>query len=144
MSCFPLGLHHLAVGFLLPTPLCPFQVPCGVFFRAFGYLCRVSGFYGRLLCDFESQTMSSFPQNAKYVVLNENTLGALFGPSNAPWLEVLHGSVLKGGHDWKNGPFPILPTSDTVRVATPLDFSEYRVALPRDYVQANPTEVTTC
>ena len=38
----------------------------------------------------------------RYVVKDEHTLGYL--QEGSPYMGVLQGSVLKGGHDWKNGP----------------------------------------
>lgn len=61
-----------------------------------------------------------------YHVLNENTLG--FIQDERPgWFNVLHGSVIKGGRDWRDGPFPLSPL-DTLRPATKADFDEYNVS----------------
>lgn len=65
----------------------------------------------------------------KYVVMNENTLGYLQTGSSS--MGVLRGSVLKGGHDWMNGPVSVEGAS--VRPATKEDFEAYRVALPADF-----------
>jgi hypothetical protein len=66
----------------------------------------------------------------KYIVLNEHTLGYIIEGMPAPigysYMGILHGSVIKGGHDWKNGPVLIHP-SDKVRQATLKDFEDYRV-----------------
>lgn len=65
----------------------------------------------------------------KYVVKDENTLGYL--QAGSPSMGVLRGSVLKGGHDWMNGPLSIEGAS--IRPATKEDFEAYRVALPPDF-----------
>lgn len=70
------------------------------------------------------------PKNlVKYVVKDENTLGYLI--EGSPFMGVLHGSVLKGGHDWKNGPVSLFGA--VTRPATEDDFKAYRVALPCDF-----------
>lgn len=69
-----------------------------------------------------------------YVVLNENTLGYRFqtesstpGESNLAWFGVLHGNIVKGGRDWRDGPY--LPGSlDQLRPATKEDFDTFRVS----------------
>jgi hypothetical protein len=61
----------------------------------------------------------------KYVVMNENTLGYIFD-TQPKTMGVLAGSVIKGGHDWKNGPVPIRD-SDSIRPATKADFDVFRV-----------------
>lgn len=62
-----------------------------------------------------------------YVVENENTLGYLFkNENNTLMLGVLAGSVIKNGHDWLNGPTPVIK-SRTYRLATQQDFDHYRV-----------------
>ena len=69
-----------------------------------------------------------------YIVVNESTLcyrqeGTTFVGG------VLAGSVLRGGHDWKDGPI-LLASSDHIRAATEEDFGAFRVAtrghLPED------------
>lgn len=67
---------------------------------------------------------------AKYVVKNENTL--CYRQEGSSLLGVLAGSVLRGGHDWKNGPVAVLPT-DTLRDATLKDFEFYRVC-PKGHI----------
>lgn len=67
---------------------------------------------------------------AKYVVKNENTL--CYRQEGSSLLGVLAGSVLRGGHDWKNGAVAVLPT-DTLRDATLEDFEFYRVC-PRGHI----------
>ncbi|MGO2147708.1 MULTISPECIES: hypothetical protein [Halomonas] len=64
--------------------------------------------------------------DVKYVVLNEHTLGYFLGPDRQLMM-VLHGLVLKGGHDWKNGSVSIGPR-DSVREATREDFVAFRVS----------------
>ncbi len=59
----------------------------------------------------------------KYIVVNENTLG--YRISNGE-IGVLHGSVIRGGRNWMNGPFLLSP-NDKVRPATLADFESYRV-----------------
>jgi hypothetical protein len=61
-----------------------------------------------------------------YYVLNEHTLGYVYAAKPNSF-NVLHGSVLKGGYDWKNGPVAIT-TLDNLRPATVADFEEYRVS----------------
>lgn len=66
----------------------------------------------------------------EYVVHDENTLGYIqkIG-ANSYQLGILHGSGIKGGKDWKNGPY-MLTTFDEkkLRKATKKDFEEYRVS----------------
>jgi hypothetical protein len=69
-------------------------------------------------------------QNHKYFVLNENTLvysqqpvSSLFG--------ILHGSALRSGPSWLNGPISV-NACDTLRPATTEDFHAYRVCVPPD------------
>lgn len=71
--------------------------------------------------------------NPRYVVMNEHTLGYIYA-EQPDTLCVLHGSVLKGGRDWKNGPALITPL-DEVRDATLKDFSEYRCVPPPSMVK---------
>lgn len=59
----------------------------------------------------------------QYVVKNENTLGYII---NSLTMGVLHGNVIDGGHDWKNGPVAISLT-DRLRPATLADFEHFRV-----------------
>lgn len=61
-----------------------------------------------------------------YYVMNENTLGYV-QPHQPDVFGILHGSVLKGGLDDKQGFITILPGSDKLRLATLADFEEYRV-----------------
>lgn len=72
----------------------------------------------------------------QYVVYRENTLGYLFKTTNEiVMLGVLHGSVLKGGFNWINGPHVLLPADlQQVRIASTADFDDYRVCLPPDFV----------
>lgn len=64
----------------------------------------------------------------RWVVLNEHTLGVIFN-AQSDMLDVVAGSVLRGGHDWKNGPVCPAPT-DVVRAATQADFDFFRVQAP--------------
>lgn len=64
--------------------------------------------------------------SSRCVVLGEHTLGYI-NPVQPDWMGVLHGSVLKGGHDWKNGPVYVGGMGDQMRPATQADFEEYRV-----------------
>lgn len=69
----------------------------------------------------------------RYVVMNENTLGYI--DSGRPdLLCILHGSVLKGGHNWVNGPVYLSP-SDAIRDASAEDFREYRVCSPPGFAR---------
>lgn len=61
-----------------------------------------------------------------YVVLNENALGYIL-PDRLGWVNVLAGSVLKGGPNPLDGPVPILSSSDRIRPATVADFEVFRV-----------------
>jgi hypothetical protein len=62
----------------------------------------------------------------RYFVMNGNTLGYVL--DQAPHaFNVLHGSPLRGGHDWKNGPVTIDP-SDKLIAATLADFDTFRVS----------------
>ena len=69
---------------------------------------------------------------AKYFVKDENTLGIIYEHSPR-LLQVLHGSTIKGGHDWKNGPVSISEDRREVRPATREDFEAYRIAIPPDF-----------
>jgi len=74
--------------------------------------------------------------NTPYVVYKEHTLGYLFGHGEFLSLGILHGSVLKGGYDWKNGPISV-PQSEmgSIREASEEDFASFRVTLPPDFKQ---------
>lgn len=61
---------------------------------------------------------------AIYVVKNEHTLGYI--QEGSKFMGVLHGSVLKGGHYWANGPVAFVVGD--LRPATLADFQEYRVS----------------
>ncbi|MBL8251302.1 MAG: hypothetical protein JNK31_06515 [Candidatus Competibacter sp.] len=69
-----------------------------------------------------------------YVVYKEHTLGCLFKERNGSlWLEVFHGSVLKGGINWLHGPHLLFPQDlQHLRQASLADFEEYRVS-PKGY-----------
>lgn len=60
-----------------------------------------------------------------YHVLNGHTLGYIYAQQPESF-NVLHGSVVRGGHDWRNGPVAISQL-DTLRPATLADFEDYRV-----------------
>ena len=64
----------------------------------------------------------------RYIVVNENTLAYLHGTESS-FAGVLAGSVIRGGHDPKNGVISISPR-DAVRPATFADFDAYRVQPP--------------
>lgn len=64
---------------------------------------------------------------AEYVVIDDHTLGIPYGTNNM--VEVVAGSVLRGGYDWKNGPVHVLDRS-RLRPATKEDFDFFRVCLP--------------
>lgn len=66
-----------------------------------------------------------------YVVKDEHTLGYLDG--NSSLMSILAGSVIKGGHDWKNGPVAIVPGCTKLRRATVADFEAFRVQMPPDF-----------
>ena len=61
---------------------------------------------------------------SKYVVKNENTL--CYRQEGSELLGVLAGSVLRGGHDWRNGPVSV-DEDDLLRDATLDDFKFFRV-----------------
>ena len=84
--------------------------------------------------------MSAIPEPS-YVVVNENTLGYI-QPERPSWFNVLHGSVFKGGRNWKNGAVPLSP-NDQVRPATLEDFDEYRVISPPGFGEGNARDRST-
>lgn len=61
----------------------------------------------------------------RYVVKDEHTLGYIYD-EQPHLLGVLHGSVIRGGHDWRNGPVAI-SSDENLRKATQADFDFYRV-----------------
>lgn len=67
-----------------------------------------------------------------YFVLNEHTLcvAETEGVQAGTVVSVLHGLVLKGGCDWKNGPVSI-SAGDKIRPATGADFDTFRVLPPK-------------
>lgn len=71
----------------------------------------------------------------RYVVKGEHTLGYVLNPDFcAPGyasIGILAGSVLRGGHDPKNG-WTVCAASE-IRDATPADFAAYRVQPPRGW-----------
>lgn len=60
-------------------------------------------------------------------VLNGHTLGYVDPDQSDTLFGVLHGSVLLGGHDWRNGPV-FLTAGDTLVPATREDFDKFRVS----------------
>jgi hypothetical protein len=73
--------------------------------------------------------------NAKYLVMNENTLGYLID-GRFPQLGVL--ACIKGGHDWKNG--SVMIGCSPVRPATAEDFNHFRVHVPSDHSEFDQAE----
>lgn len=67
----------------------------------------------------------------RYVVVDENILG-IIRASHPYQVEVLVSSVIKGGPDPKNGPYPIKYDA-VVRDATEEDFKAFRLS-PRGYL----------
>jgi hypothetical protein len=78
------------------------------------------------------------PNTARYIVVNENTLGYWIGKT--AWIGVLHASVLKGAVECRDT--TIHSFGKTTRPATTADFNEYRVAVPRGFVEPAPAQVT--
>jgi hypothetical protein len=70
-------------------------------------------------------------EQAKYVVLNEHTLCYRIEGSPTQ-LGVLHGSVVRGGHNSLNGPVTFTASS-SLRAATLEDFDFYRVC-PKGHI----------
>ena len=68
-----------------------------------------------------------------YVVKDEHTLGYMQDGSNR--MDVLAGSVIKGGHNWKNGSVSIL--GSRIRRATAADFEAYRVQPPAGWIDGH-------
>jgi hypothetical protein len=60
-----------------------------------------------------------------YFVKNGNTLGYIYAETPGSF-EVLHGSVILGGDDWKNGSVALSPI-DKLVPATLADFDKFRV-----------------
>ena len=71
-------------------------------------------------------TMQDDDTTVRYVVKDEHTLGYIRG--NSQFMEVLAGSVIRGGHDPKNG--SVCYRQSSVRPATQGDFDIYRVRVP--------------
>lgn len=69
----------------------------------------------------------------KYLVANENTLGVMINKTSFGTLhvQVLAGSVIRGGHNPLNGYTFFHPSE--VRVATSKDFHDYRVICPTEF-----------
>lgn len=70
--------------------------------------------------------LSSLPKPS-YFVLNGHTLGYVNIDRAPAQFNVLQGSVLLGGHDWKNGPVAIT-RRDVLVPATIADFERFRVS----------------
>lgn len=68
---------------------------------------------------------------ASYYVLDGHTLGFVYDEAPTQF-NVLHGSVLKGGHDWKNGCVHISPVCK-LEPATLADFEEFGVS-PKGHI----------
>ncbi|UIF89456.1 hypothetical protein [Cupriavidus sp. UYPR2.512] len=91
---------------------------------------------GRLLCSGGNIKDQSVPVCAKYVVVDEHTLG--YRIEETPrFIGVLAGSVLRGGHNPIDGPAVIIPGLTRLRAATEIDFEFFRVVLPPDFVWAD-------
>ena len=60
-----------------------------------------------------------------FVVVDENTLGYLYKNSGFFWVGVYRAK--QSGHQGKNGPMPIVPNHNVLRLATKKDFDLYRV-----------------
>lgn len=71
-----------------------------------------------------------------YVVKDGHTLGYLID-GHPTLMGVLAGSVLKGGHDPKNGVVSIVPGHTKVRSAIEADFYTFRVVLPPNFTEAD-------
>lgn len=69
--------------------------------------------------------------NPSHYVLNGHTLGYIYD-EHPNTFGVLHGSVLLGGHDWRNGPVTITDTDQLVP-ATLEDFDKFRVC-PKGHI----------
>jgi hypothetical protein len=73
----------------------------------------------------------------KYIVINENTLA--YKIEGSPFVGVLAGSVVRGGHDPKNGSIAISPL-DVIRQATKEDFEFYNVS-PDGHLKENAAPI---
>lgn len=69
--------------------------------------------------------------NPSHYVLNGHTLGYVYD-EHPTTFGVLHGSVLLGGHDWRNGPVTITDT-DVLVPATLEDFDKFNVS-PKGHI----------
>jgi len=64
-----------------------------------------------------------------HIVFKEHTLGYLFRIGNRFYIGVLHGKVLKGGLNWKNGSYMLSNHElKDVREATQEDFDSFKVS----------------
>jgi hypothetical protein len=64
----------------------------------------------------------------KLVVMNEHTLGYVF-PEQPKYLHTLHSSILKGSTYPNDGQSIYIGTSDKIRLASLVDFNEFRVSM---------------
>jgi hypothetical protein len=69
----------------------------------------------------------------EYIVVGDHTLG--YRQAGSTSMGVLAGSVIRGGHDPKNGPVEVMDGVDRIRLATLHDFAFFRVS-PRGHLQA--------
>lgn len=81
------------------------------------------------------------PERARYVVLNENTLGYLI-PEMPDYIGILAGSVLNGGPDPLQGTALVTPGHSKVRQATLEDFANFRVMPPRCLSESELTQTS--
>jgi len=79
--------------------------------------------------DFEKLKTSKEKIVLAYVVYKEHTLGYLYRLGSHLFLGTLHGKVLKGGRDWKNGDWMLHDYEyQHYRKATEKDFDDFRVS----------------
>lgn len=74
---------------------------------------------------------------AKYIVMNEDTLGYVFNIGRFPALGPL--ARIKSGHSPMNGTV-MIGSLDKIRPATKADFKTFRVSLPPDHPEFDPVE----
>jgi len=74
---------------------------------------------------------------AKYIVVNENLLAYILNTSESlpgyTWVQVVHGSILRGYNGPAMGLSMVCP-GDTVRDAVLKDFEDYSIQPPKDMV----------
>jgi hypothetical protein len=85
-----------------------------------------------------TSSTKSYAISNRYVVKDEHTLGYEINPT---LMGVLAGSIIKGGHDWKNGPVPITPGHTKLRPAKEADFHTFRVVVPIDFKDQKADEL---